>query len=54
MVVEFPVGGQGVYWSSTNEGTTKAKRLLFSASELETNNATGRHLGYSVRLVREL
>ena len=48
------VGGQGVYWSSTNEGTTKAKRLLFSASELETNNATGRHLGYSVRLVREL
>ena len=45
-------GGEGDYWSSTEDASNKAKRLEFKSNELTSSNSTGRHYGYSVRLVK--
>ena len=48
------VNSDGRYWSSTKAGDNKAYRPYFSNNYVTTGNDVYRHLGYSVRLVRDL
>lgn len=49
-VVSF--GGEGDYWSSTEEENDKAKRLEFQSDEVTTDNGIIGSYGCSVRLVK--
>ena len=47
-------GTDGVYWSSTHDGTGYALQLYFIYSYLNPAETDSREAGYSVRLVREV
>ena len=48
------VNSSGQYWSSTSEGYNSAYQVFFDNSDLNPSSNPGRHVGCSVRLVRDV
>ena len=47
-------GGRGYYWSSTSGTSTYARAVYFNSSFLDTDDNFPRHMGYAVRLVKNV